>query len=130
LKIQIHIHEDLLHPKRKGYLLISAVWSRDHTDDGFAWVDCKCDNPCVFGYIRTDGKQDVFVCLNFSDKEAEIAPDLKDEAAMLLNTDWESFGGKTAYSDERGISKCRFVNHLGHEKKKELLSEKATSKDA
>ena len=25
---------------------------------------------------------------------------------------------------------CRFVNHLGHERKKELLSEKATSKDA
>ncbi|MBR2423298.1 MAG: 1,4-alpha-glucan branching protein GlgB [Oscillospiraceae bacterium] len=77
------------------YLKKKAIWALDHTYDGFKWVDCKSDNKCVFGYTRTDGNQTLLVLFNFSDKEATIAPELEGKATMLLNTDWEAFGGRT-----------------------------------
>ena len=83
------------------YLKKKAIWALDHTYDGFKWMDCKSDNKCVFGYTRTDGKQTLFAIFNFSDKEAFIAPELDGKVTMLLNTDWESFGGKTKKSTAR-----------------------------
>ena len=77
------------------YLKKKAVWALDHTYDGFKWVDCKSDNKCVFGYTRTDGKQTLLAIFNFSDREAALAPELHGKVTMLLNTDWEPFGGKT-----------------------------------
>lgn len=80
------------------YLKKEAIWSLDHTYDGFKWVECKSDNKCVFGYTRTDGKQTSLAIFNFSDKEATIAPELDGKVTMLLNTDWEPFGGSTKRS--------------------------------
>lgn len=77
------------------YLKKKPIWTLDHTYDGFKWVDCKSDNKCVFGYTRTDGKQTLLALFNFSDKKAVIAPNLDGKVTMLLNTDWEPFGGNT-----------------------------------
>ncbi len=78
------------------YLKNKAIWALDHTYDGFKWVDCGCDNKCVFGYTRTDGKQTLLILLNFSDSEAAIAPQTNGKLTMLFNSDMERFGGKTA----------------------------------
>ncbi len=85
------------------YLERSAVWEWDHTYNGFKWVDCKSDNKCVFAYTRTGKWDAVFVIFNFSDKEASIAPELDGKVTLLLNTDWELFGGKTKKSIEKTI---------------------------
>ena len=77
------------------YLSKKVIWSLDHTYDGFKWVDCKSDNQCVFCYTRTDGKQTLMAIFNFSDKEVTITPELDGNVTMLLNTDWECFGGGT-----------------------------------
>jgi len=77
------------------YLKEKAIWKLDHTYDGFKWVDCKSDNRCVFGFTRTDGEQSILVVFNFSDREAAIAPELDSKVTILLNTDWEPFGGST-----------------------------------
>lgn len=69
------------------------------------WVDCKCDNKCVFGYTRTDGEQTLLAIFNFSDKEAVVAPELDGPATMLLHTDWDGFGGKTRRSMKKSIEK-------------------------
>lgn len=76
------------------YNRYSAFWKLDHTYDGFKWVYCKTDNKCVFAYIRTDGKDTVLVIMNFSDKAAAIAPKLDRKVSLLLNTEWELFGGQ------------------------------------
>jgi len=65
------LHRYIGEPNRL-YLKKEAIWALDHTYDGFKWVDCKSENKCVFGCTRTDGK-----------------------VTVLLNTDWESFGGRT-----------------------------------
>ena len=85
------------------YLKKKPIWTLDHTYDGFKWVDCKSENKCVFGYTRTDGKQTLLALFNFSDKDAAIAPEPDGKVTMLLNTDWESFGGKTKRSTCKSI---------------------------
>ncbi len=87
------------------YLKRNAVWELDYTYNGFKWVDCKSENKCVFAYTRTGKKNSVFVILNFSDKEASIAPKLDGKVTLLLNTDWKLFGGKTIKSIRRTIPK-------------------------
>ncbi len=82
----------------KIYLKKASIWELDHTYDGFKWVDCKSANKCVFAYTRTGKKNTVLAVFNFSDKEAKIEPELSGKVTMLLNTDWELFGGQTAKS--------------------------------
>ncbi len=96
------------------YLKKKAIWKLDHIYDGFKWVDCRSDNQCVFGYIRTDGKQTLLALFNFSDKEAAISPELDGKVTMLLNTDWELFGGKTSKSIKKSLIKTipRFTGIL------------------
>lgn len=85
------------------YLKKKAIWAQDHTYDGFKWVDCKSDNKCVFGYIRTDGTQTLLALFNFSDKDAGIAPELDASATMLLHTNWDVFGGNTCSCTKESI---------------------------
>lgn len=87
------------------YLQKGAIWELDHTYDGFKWVDCKSDNKCVFGYTRTGKKNTILAVFNFSDREAVVAPELDGKVTMLLNTDWEPFGGKTVKSSKRSLAK-------------------------
>ena len=77
------------------YLKKKALWELDHTYDGFKWMDCKNDNKCVFAYTRTGKKTSILAIFNFSDKEAALSPELDAKVTMLLNTDWEMFGGHT-----------------------------------
>lgn len=87
------------------YLKKKSMWMLDHIYDGFKWMDCKCNNKCVFGYTRTDRKQTLLAVFNFSDAEASIAPELDGEVIMLLHTDWECFGGNTRCSMRKSIDK-------------------------
>ncbi len=77
------------------YLSEPALSALDHTYDGFKWVDCKSDNKCVFGYTRTDGEQTLLALFNFSDKEAKCNLNIDGDVKLILNIDWESFGGTT-----------------------------------
>lgn len=78
------------------YKQTSPLWKLDCTYDGFKWIDCHTDNKCVFAYTRTDGTKTVLAFLNFSDTEVEIIPKLENDMSILLDTDWEKFGGKTS----------------------------------
>ena len=89
----------------KIYLKKASIWELDHAYDGFKWVDCKSDNKCVFAYTRTGKKNTVLAVFNFSDKEATIEPKLSGKVTMLLNTDWEMFGGRTAKSFKKSLVK-------------------------
>ena len=71
------------------------MWRLDHTYDGFKWVDCGADNPCTFAYTRTDGKTAMLIVLNFSDSPAVPGLKMQGRAELLLDTDWEPFGGQT-----------------------------------
>lgn len=72
-----------------------ALWALDHAYDGFKWVDCGCENKCVFGYTRTNGKDTILTLLNFSDRESVIALQMGKKVTLLLNTDWKEYDGTT-----------------------------------
>ncbi len=106
LKMPAHdsFHQYILE-LNKIYLKKAAVWELDHTYDGFKWLDCKSDNKCVFAYTRTGKKNTVLAVFNFSDKESTIEPKLNGKVTMLLNTDWEMFGGRTDKSIKKSLVK-------------------------
>lgn len=85
------------------YLKKKAIWELDHTYDGFKWVDCKSDNKCVFAYTRTGKKTLILAVFNFSDKVAKLSPALEGNVTMLMNTDWEMFGGYTKRSAAKRV---------------------------
>ena len=84
------------------YLETPALWA-DDSGDGFRWVDC-CSDPCVFGYTRKGGNTETLVLLNFSAHEVPLAPQSVDfdRYELVLNTDWEAFGGSTNREAEGG----------------------------
>lgn len=79
------------------YLSEPALSALDHTYDGFKWVDCRSSNKCTFGYTRTNGTKTLLALFNFSNQEAAIAPELGRKVTILLNTDWERFGGRSKH---------------------------------
>lgn len=84
------------------YTRKKPLWKQDHSGDGFLWLNCRCENPCVFGYARRDGDRQMIVLLNFSDQEARIDLDWIGPMRLLLHTDWDYFGGS---SRRRGVKK-------------------------
>jgi len=77
----------------------SALWARDAACDGFRWAESVSDNPCVFGYTRTDGESVDLILLNFSDREAALSLGGEDAYTVLLSTSWEEFGGREKKAD-------------------------------
>ena len=98
----------------KIYMKEGAIWELDHTYDGFKWIDCNSDNNCVFAFTRTGKQKRMLVVLNFSDKEVTINPNLDSKCKMILNTDWEMFGGNTPASYQEQIERKvpSFTGHL------------------
>ena len=81
------------------------MWELDHVDGGYYWVDCKSKNPCVFGFVRQSSKGKLAVFLNFSDQKAQINPEIWGDAKMILNSDWNTWGGETKKLQRKAIQK-------------------------
>ncbi len=87
------------------YIKKKALWQNDFGADNFQWLNCRSQNPCVFGFSRPMGQETLLVFLNFSDKAAIIEPDVQGSVTMLINSDWQDFGGKTKKAARRRIMK-------------------------
>jgi len=87
------------------YLKRNALWANDHGGDNFQWLDCRCPKPCVFGISRPMGKDTVLAFFNFSDKAVIIEPDIYGRVAMLINSDWDIYGGNTKKAARQRIMK-------------------------
>lgn len=87
------------------YIKKKALFCNDRGQDSFQWLSCGSTNPCVFGYSRPMGKDTVLAFLNFSDKAAKIAPDIYGNVSMLINTDWDIYGGGTKKAARRRVMK-------------------------
>lgn len=88
------------------YLKKKAFWLNDSGGDNFQWLNCRSANPCVFGISRPMGSDTLLAFFNFSDKSAVMEPDVQGDVQMLINTDWDSYGGKTKKAARRRIMKC------------------------
>ena len=78
------------------YLAHSALWAWDDRPDGFRWLDCHEEEKCVYVMERRSGTETLRAALNFSAQVQTVSvPSEKREASVLLDTDWEAFGGHT-----------------------------------
>lgn len=80
------------------YLKRRELWALDFAVEGFCWVDCHQEQRCLYAFTRTDGKGTLLAAFNFSDKdqdEWELELDGFKDAELLINTDWQRYGGQT-----------------------------------
>ena len=77
------------------YLTHPALYERDFAEDGFCWIECNAATDCIYAYERISDNERLIAVFNFSgiDKSFSIDRYAGMNAEILLNTDWEEFGG-------------------------------------
>ena len=114
------VHDAFLRFRRElgeAYLAHPALWEGDYRKDGFAWLDCDQLAPCCWAVLRSGGGERVAALLNLDDEphayEVPLPAELAGcEAEVLLDTDWQRFGGSTP----DGATVCRSeADHLACE---------------
>ena len=87
------------------YIKKKALWANDFGADNFQWLNCRSMNPCVFGISRPMGKETLLAFFNFSNKAAVMEPVIYGNVSMLINSDWDIYGGNTKKSARRRMMK-------------------------
>ncbi|MGN0334102.1 MAG: 1,4-alpha-glucan branching protein GlgB [Lachnospiraceae bacterium] len=78
------------------YLNNPAFYEKDYDPSGFLWTDCHSESKCVYSFLRRSEEQTVLAVFNFSDqKQEDYEISIKDakKAQMMLDSNWERFGG-------------------------------------
>ncbi len=81
------------------YLKYPAFWALDYDRAGFLWLDCEQKLPCVYAFVRSDGKREIAAVFNFSDQPVSypLHWETKGSIRLLAASDDKRFGGTTAY---------------------------------
>lgn len=90
------------------YLKYDALSKEDYDGTGFQWADCSGTYKCVYAFLRKTDDQQILAVYNFSDTEYEnytLSFEHKVQAELLLNSDWECYGGTTPKLHETLTSK-------------------------
>ncbi|MDO4798435.1 MAG: 1,4-alpha-glucan branching protein GlgB [Coriobacteriales bacterium] len=81
-----------------------ALWERDYAEDfGFAWREVSGEKDVVYAFERTSDAGERLLCvLNLSKRALEgrrIEVPNVESATVLLDTDWQRFGGASPDAD-------------------------------
>ncbi len=100
------IHDAFYHymsELNKLYLTYPAFYKSDYTEDGFKWLDCHCEEKCIYVIERVADNKHLVCIFNFSNQKYENyklnLSNIRD-INVLLNTDWECFGGNTSKEEK------------------------------
>lgn len=98
------------------YLTHPALSEWDYRDEGFQWLDCHQENRCIYAILRKSGKEQLAAIFNFSDQvqknyevkmeglqNGEMSDTKNGSYKILLNSDWERFGGETKEEEDRTV---------------------------
>lgn len=80
-----------------------ALYAQDYDPEGFLWLAMNENGSNVYGIQRTGRGEKVFAYFNFSDQEKRCrytAGD-RERISLLLDTDWQRFGGNTQEPENR-----------------------------
>lgn len=79
---------------QKLYRDLDALWAMDYSTEGFSWLDCDRPETGMFALTRTGYAGRVLAAFNFSDRTVDsYTLPVSGKFTLLLNTDWESWGG-------------------------------------
>ena len=74
----------------------------DYAPDSFRWLPADADAPCVFTWERRSTDEHLLAVCNFSDEPYTFSTSLS-APTVLLNTDWERFGGQSKENQQSFI---------------------------
>lgn len=79
------------------YLKHSALYQEDYEQEGFQWLDCHQEERCVYAILRRGKEERLAAVFNFSGIEQSYEFSLPEgtRAKVLINSDWQQFGGST-----------------------------------
>lgn len=95
------------------YLTHSAFYEQDFQNNGFRWIDCNNTENCIYAIERKSSKETLAAVFNLSDTEKEYSVNGYQKATLLLNTDWNKFGGDTFDDAEIDITKMKLPRFSG-----------------
>lgn len=90
-----HYMEELNHI----YLTHPALSQQDYLENGFAWIDCHQESKCIYAILRNSDNEHLISIFNFGSMQQNnysISLPGITKIELLLNTDWEQFGGTTS----------------------------------
>ncbi len=82
----------------KLYLTNAALSKQDYLEEGFQWIDCHQESRCIYAIRRKTKTTELAAVFNLGNQPQHYEIPIKTpsrKAAVLLNTDWEPYGGKT-----------------------------------
>lgn len=80
-----------------------ALSELDYGEQGFFWVDCLKNGDCMYAMRRQGRKEIVYAIFNFDETPMEnytLNVGETEEIEVLLNSDWEEFGGHSKHTEE------------------------------
>ncbi len=86
------------------YLTHSAFFEQDYQNNGFRWIDCDNTENCIYAIERKSSKETLIALFNLSDTEKEYSIEGFGKSTVLLNTDWNKFGGDTPNDQKCGLT--------------------------
>ncbi|MDO4807608.1 MAG: 1,4-alpha-glucan branching protein GlgB [Coriobacteriales bacterium] len=75
-----------------------ALWEMDYDERGFEWVESSDEEDVTYAFLRKDEKGSRVLCaFNLSGKPVKKTLSIEGASAatLLLNTDWQRYGGST-----------------------------------
>lgn len=97
----------------KLYLTHSAFFEQDYQNNGFRWLDCNNTENCIYAIERKSSKETLIAVFNLSDMEKEYSIGGYEKAKVLLNTDWNKFGGDAPDKQKCDITKMTLPKFSG-----------------
>ena len=101
LLLDYPIHEAFANYRRtlnELYRKYDAFWSGEYNPDHFLWLDCDHPELDACAILRKGQEAAVFAAFNFGDTTLEdytLTLPRAGKLTLLLDTDWQCFGGKT-----------------------------------
>ena len=83
----------------RAYCAEDAFWRREYDPSAFQWLDCSHPELDACAILRQGSEAAVLAAFNFGDTELEdytLTLPVAGKLTLLLDTDWETFGGSTA----------------------------------
>ncbi len=78
---------------------------KDYDPENFKWLDCHQEERCIYTILRQHyGSKSLVTVFNFSDKlqeEYEVILPGRLSARVILNSDWQQYGGAARQGDEK-----------------------------
>ena len=83
----------------RAYCAEDAFWRREYDPAAFQWLDCSHPELDACAILRQGSEAAVLAAFNFGDTELKdytLTLPVAGKLTLLLDTDWETFGGSTA----------------------------------